>query len=106
MTSCRQQLNAVCLASIMFGELVGREPRSLFSSCILGKTSAHIPGPHLWAGVCPRNGKARSRELEAMGSEQRTGDAGLCLGEGDEESPGKVIDSMEAEGHVPFFSFK
>lgn len=48
---------------------VGAEEPSFF--CFLRKTSTHIPGLHLWAGFSPRNGKVSSRELEAVGREQR-----------------------------------
>lgn len=52
-----------------------------FSSCFLGKTDAHIPVPHLWAGISSRNGKASSRELEAVGREQSAWEGGLGPGQ-------------------------
>lgn len=63
-TECR--VLVICsLTLFVFGELVGSGSREAFFLLrILGKTNAHIPGPHLWAGVRPRNGKASSSHGE------------------------------------------
>lgn len=63
--------------------LVGSGAQELaFSFCFFGKT-----GPHLWAGVSPRNEKASSREPEVgEGAECWDGEVGVGW-----ESPGGFL---------------
>ena len=74
-TSCRQQLNAVCLASIMFGELVGSGSREAF---FLLLRSWKDQCPHSWPSFV---GRRLSQEWES--TFQRAGGHG----EGAEDWP-------------------
>lgn len=104
-TSCRQQLNAVCLTPD-WGAGGQWEPRSLLSP----PAFLERPVPTFLALICgqasvPGMGKHVPESWRPWGVSRGLGTLAFVWVGGCWESPGKVIDSMEAEGHVPFFLF-